>query len=188
MSCSNSLIAQKMKENPLLWEIKAKCFLEFKKNFTKFENSEALFKKIIKIEDSSQILNDLMKETFLSHQNIFRSYYETDSIDCLNEFKKKWIEFLKNQYLYLIQNYYIISSETKDETIYFYDSQTLLNLVLKIKTSETVKKIVDCTLTDYNSDSSLKNLKNYCYYDVMEEKEKFLEKMLERKVGFKQIL
>lgn len=61
-------------------------------------------------------------------------------------------------------------------------------MVLKIKTSETVKKILDCALTDYNSDISLKNLKNYCYYDVMEEKEKILEKMLERKVSLKQIL
>lgn len=151
------------------------------------ENFQLLFKNIINKEKFSQNITFLVKDTLISNQNIFTSYYNKEDSDILGEYKKKWLEFLDQQYFYMIQNYYSLSSETKDETIYFYDNQTFLNFILKIKSPliDGIKNQTGNLIGEKNLNNemfSLKNLKNYCFYGDMEEKEKIIENMLERKV------
>lgn len=180
---------QKLNENPFFWELKKMAFAEFKNSQDQKFFSEEVFQKSLKKTDTERKIMNLIKETLISYKNIYSNQNSDDPINYINEYKKKWLDFLNTQYIHLSQNYYVLSSETKDETIYFYDDQALLNFLSKIQNfpntplknmnNETSILKIDSTFSDF---CLLSSLKNYFFERICEEKEKNVEKMLGRNV------
>ena len=182
-------IIQKINENPLYWDIKKKNFEEFKNSYNQSLKSEENFQKSIKKSDLEKKLTNLIKEISNSAKNIFNDQVGDDPIIYINEYKKKWFEFLNNQYCHLCQNYYVLSSESKDDTIYFYNDQALLNFISKIQNSQSVMfKTVqnENSLLKMGMQSQIIDFqtiqKNYCFEKLNEDKEKIIENMLEKNV------
>ncbi len=180
-------IFQNTNENPLYWDIKKKHYEEFKNSYNQSLKIEENFQKSIKTSDLKKKLINLMKEVSNSAKNIFNDQIRDDPIFYINEYKKKWIEFLNNQYLHLCQNYYVLSSESKDETIYFYDDQASLNFISKIQNSQSVTfKVVqnENCLLKMDIKSQIFDFqtiqKNYCLEKLNEDKEKIIENLLEK--------
>ena len=182
-------IIQKLSENPKYWEYKKQVLMKFLQpsNQTHSSNIEEVFKETIKNSDIEKNLITLLKESSISTKNITINQTFNDPITFVNEYKKKWIDFLTVQYIQICQNYYVLSSESKDDNIYFYDEQTFLNFICKMQNPQIAPFLNESTLLkielkNYDSDIFL-IMKNYCgNVKNNEEKEKFIEKMLERNV------
>jgi len=180
-------ITQKMNENPVYWNIKSFLFEEFKLNSTQNSKSEETFLKSLRKTDAEKKLIALIKEVSTLNKNFMTSYLSDDPIANVNEYKKKWFEFLKVQYVHLVQNYYVLSSESKDETIYFYDDQTILNFITKMQNPHMTTKTLQSEnymikLENKNIDVEAFWEKNSAFEKMDEEKEKLIEKLLERNV------
>lgn len=178
---------QKLNENPDFWSLKQSLFNEFKKTSSQNSKPEEVFQKSLRKADFEKKLVSLIKEISNSNKNCISMGFLDDPNPNLNEYKRKWLDFLNSQYSYLIQSYYTLSSESKDETIFFYDEQTVLNFLSKIQNYPNSIKPTQIENRLIKLEYSVGNIeelwqKYSCFENHDEEKEKYIERILERNV------
>lgn len=178
---------QKLNENPDFWSLKQSLFNEFKKSSTQNSKPEEVFQKSLRKADFEKKLVSLIKEISNSNKNCISISFLDDPNPNINEYKRKWLDFLSSQYSYLIQNYYTLSSESKDETIFFYDEQTVLNFLSKIQNYSNSMKPMQIETRLIKLEYSVANIEElwqkYTQFENNdEEKEKYIDRILERNV------